>query len=258
MNGHDTGGEAGTAPGLGVLVSNDILTIDRQVWPSMPKIKELHLLCYKLNDEFIACITDLVPNIEVLFINNDRNWSQFILNNVTKSLAKLKELTLGHFEAKPDSFCNIPKLAPNLKKFTSEAFLNSELNHDIDDQVLKCLSHLKSLEYLHFKRDEFTNCSATDSGVSHLFDNCPQLKTIDLDFIPKITTKTIDKMIKMANKRPNEKFYFGCWEDHRHLKRDDIPSNLQLDITFRRQSPQYYHDESDDSDYGYGYNGHYY
>jgi F-box/leucine-rich repeat protein 2/20 len=140
-----------------------------------PRIKSLHLACNSfLRDESIKNFASIFPNLQLLDLNNCYDISEEGINQILRRCCNIRHLNL--------SFCLEVKLhgmnfeAPKLK------VLNLSYT-SVDDETLYVIS--KNCPGLLQLLLESCN-NVTNKGVKHVFENCTQLREIDLGYCYKV------------------------------------------------------------------------
>ena len=143
-------------------------------------------------------------------------------------LVHLEEFQLSKFNLDDLFYANINQVMPSLKKLKLLIASYSSLTTD----MFFSLSQVKNLTHLTISNFRFHHDLLTDSGVCHLLDNCQQLKKVNLQFRSEITSDTFDKLIGIANNRPEERIAFECFGDKTILDSvsGEIANNLSIDI----------------------------
>ncbi len=103
---------------------------------------------------------------------------------------------------------------------------------EITDNALNSISKLKKLNIISIKSYFGRNFSGiTDTGLHYLINNCPQIKSISMDFSNEtnITNKTIEQLIALATRNPRIQ-YKHCFPLNDRLKANNLPNNLIIDF----------------------------
>ena len=111
-------------------------------------------------------------------------------------LIKLREIVFECEIINKHFFDNITKLAPNVKELEFTLLKPFKLTND----TLITLSQLKCLTRICLVSTEKKYHSVDDIGVIQLLDNCQKLREVILDLEVNITSVSIDKLKKVANR----------------------------------------------------------
>jgi hypothetical protein len=98
------------------------------------------------------------------------------------------------------------------------------------------LVNMKTLKVIRIKCK--TESKITNSGISHIINNCPEIQLICLNMTTELTNKSIDELIEIVLKRPHISFQFDlgsverCYETIITKRYDCLPKNLELKYSY--------------------------
>ena len=214
-----------SCPNAESMVIDDSLQLLSRNVPTMTALKKLKIdvLQIDLAHEFLDFVAKFAPNVKCLRIFSRPYDSQFHLRQRPNLLICLEELQLNRLYVADSFYDRICEFAPNLKKLVIS-------NHDecgpLTNAMLVSLAKCQSLTHFSFGFERnLLHSMVSDSGICHLIEKCLRLREIELKIYPTITYKTIDLLIKVAKKRPNDTITFKCYNSK---PISDLPKNLRI------------------------------
>ena len=182
--------------------------------------------CYEnQNFQFFQTLTQL-RKLNISFS------SKFLL----KSLQNCKQLThlkVVSNESLKHCFTDIHLYLPQLTHFYCHFF------RYITDEELKPLAKLKHLKHVMINFCDCDSSLLTDESFCEIINNCPEMRSILMNKRPKITHKTIDALISLAERKPFRHFVYSfgrksCNKSDDYLeflsgkKYENVPKNLNF------------------------------
>ena len=182
--------------------------LSRDVPSDRAKANVTHCSAHEhMSDHFWSDVVQLAPNIRHFDLTIDD--STFIKPMPclpsSATMTSLEELKISCFKIDRIFFIHIANFAPNLK------VLDLDSRCQLTDDLFESLSQLKCLTKISLKFG-FKGNSLTDTGVSHLINNCPKLEKIKFCFRSRITNKTIVNFKLMAKLLPKRTITFESFD----------------------------------------------